>query len=343
MKMEKSKIESDLRRIGLEEGTHVAVALSMRSIGHVEGGSDAFLDAILDVIGPEGTLMMNAHTRVFPLSDIDSQYVFDSQTSLPWTGIVPSALMKRKNAIRSRHPVCSVVAIGKHARFLTEDHDENSKNELLPYAKLAQIDGYYLCIGTGDNFVAIRHEAQRRAGLFVVPKFTGVMYRNRQGEIKPYISLGTPCTKTQPQLVPQLVAEGIVKRGYIGMASSTISSAKELIEEMASILRNDPMLNLCRDGFCLECRELERRLNLYDRIEKPRVFQKNLAARKLIELRNRLVLKRYTILRIRNSKQNKEKSLSLLAERRIPEYIGLVLRTLRKQTTESKLSLTHAN
>jgi aminoglycoside N3'-acetyltransferase len=343
VKITKNQIASDLKSLGLKEGSHVAVSLSLKSIGFVEGGPDAFIDAVLDVIGPEGTLMMNTYTRLFPLSDIDPQYVFDPETTIPWTGIVPSTLMKRKNAIRSRHPACSVVALGKHARFLTEGHDEHVENEYLPYVKLAQTNGHYLCIGINDNFVAIRHEAQRRAGLFVVPKFTGVMYKNRQGETKPFILRNAICSVTQPLLVPQLVEMGIVKRGKIGMASSTLSPASELIEAMTSLLSEDPTLNLCSNAFCLECRELERRLNLYDRIRNPGFFQRNIAARKLIELRNKIVLRRYACVRVSNSKQNGKPNLSLFAERGIPNLVGSISRILGKSGTNGGKEQTNSS
>lgn len=329
MKIDKNQLICDLRHIGLKEGSHVAVTLSLKRVGFVEGGPDAFIDAVLDVIGSQGTLMMNTYTRLFPLSEIDPAFVFHPETSAPWTGIVTSTLLKRKNAIRSRHPVCSVVAIGRFANYLTEGHDENAKNEHLPYAKLAKIGGYYLCIGIEDRFVAIRHEAQRRAGLFVVPKFSGVFYKN-EDKTKLYILQNAPCTVTQPKLVPQLVREGIVKRGRIGMASSTIANANELIEAMASILREDPTLNLCSDIFCLECRELERKLNLYSRINNPRFFQKNPLAIMLIGFRNKLVLKRYSYFGLKNSRLTRMPSLSLLAEYTLPSLITSILQILRK-------------
>jgi len=340
--IEKNQIVSDLRRIGLKEGSHVAVTISLKNVGFLKGGPDAFIDALLEVVGPQGTLMMNTHTPLFPLSEIDPKYVFDPQTSLPWTGTVPCALLKRKDAIRSRHPACSVVAVGKLAKYLTDGHDENAQNENLPYEKLAEIHGYYLCVGLNDNFVAIRHEAQRRAGLFVVPKFTGVLYKNMKGEIKPYVLRNASCTISQPKLVPQLVEEGVVKRGHIGMAPSTIAPANELIKAMASILKKDPTLNLCDKAFCLECRELERRLNLYNRLRNPKFFQKNHAARKLISLRNKIVLKRYTRLSLKHSRQNRIPSFGLLADSYIPAFIYSISGILRKRRANSAKKADHS-
>jgi aminoglycoside 3-N-acetyltransferase len=154
------QIRTDLRKMGISKGDHVAVTLSFKSIGFVNGGPDAFIDALLDAVGPEGTIMMNTFTSSFPIAEIPSDYVFDPETTAPYTGLVPGALMKRTASVRSRHPTCSVVSIGRMAEYLTTVHDENA-TPFLPYERLAEINGKYLCIGLGGKLVAIRHEAQR--------------------------------------------------------------------------------------------------------------------------------------------------------------------------------------
>lgn len=51
-------LSEDLARLGLEAGDRVMVHASMRAIGPVEGGAESVIDAILDAIGPEGTMVM---------------------------------------------------------------------------------------------------------------------------------------------------------------------------------------------------------------------------------------------------------------------------------------------
>lgn len=277
----KDWIIKDLKRIGVKEGDHVAVTLSLKSIGYVKGGPDAFIDALLETVGPHGTIMMNTYTRASPrgnppISSIPrSDYIFDCRSTPAWTGIVPEAFRKRKDAIRSRHPISSVTAVGRYARYLTDGHDENSSS-FIPYSRLAGVDSKYLCIGLGHNLVAIRHEAQRLAGLFdVVPAVYGVKYRDADGKVRIYVYNIHPCVRKLPELVPPLKKMGVVKTGKIGMAYSIIAPVKDLIEEMTKMLKNDPTLNLCDKVYCLWCREAERRLDLYGRIENPKYFQKN--------------------------------------------------------------------
>ena len=305
------QIINDLKKIGVEKGDHIAVTLSLKSIGYVIGGPDAFIDALLEAVGEKGTIMMNTYTMPFGKSIIPSDYVFDAKKTMPYTGLVPQTMIKCEGAIRSRHPLCSVVSIGKMAKYLTQGHDETSK-PFLPYEKLAEIGGKYLAIGIGNRLVAIRHEAQRRAGLYVVPDYWGVNFVNSEGKIKRYIELRPPCVKKLPELVSKLEAKGTIKRGKVGMAYSFIGSAGKIIDAMAALLKENPTLNLCDDLFCYKCRELERRMNLYERIANPKLFQKNTFIRTVLSWRNKLLLRR----------------LNYSNPRKTPNWINKILRVI---------------
>jgi aminoglycoside 3-N-acetyltransferase len=328
----KEQIKADLAEIGLKKGSHVAVALSLKSVGRVVGGPDALIDAILEIIGSEGTLMMNTFTELFPLSEVERGYVFDPASSVPNTGIVPRTLWKRKGAIRSRHPVCSVVAIGNRALYLTGGHDGNAENPFLPYERLAEIGGLYLSIGLQDRFVAIFHEVQRRAGLIVVPMFSGVLYKNSKGKIRLYVFQNPPSILMQPKLVPFLVKNGFAKRGKVGMASSVIARADDLIKALVCLLREDPTLSLCGNFFCVHCREVERILDLYDGMREPKFFQKNLLVRRVIGFRNKLVLKRYGVFSFRKFGNRGFPSLSYLMEFGPVRFLSVVRRSNIRNT-----------
>jgi len=300
----KDRIISDLRKIGVREGDHIAVTLSFRSIGHVDGGPTTFIDALLEAVGPNGTIMMNTYTRTFPLSAIASDYISDYRSTPTWTGLVPETLRKRRDSIRSHHPSASVTAIGRLAKYLTEGHDENS-SLFMPYSRLADVGGKYLCIGLGNNLVAIRHEAQHLAGLSdVVDRWRGVKYRDDEGKVKIYAFNSPPCIRKSPELVPTMRKMGIVKIGKVGMARSIIASAKDLLHAMAQMLEKTPTLNLCDKVWCLWCREAERRLVLYEKIENSRFFQRNVFMKRTIALINEFRLNEYSFLSFRSGKGN---------------------------------------
>ena len=51
-----AQLASDLRRLGVREGGIVMVHTRMSALGWVVGGSEAVVRALLDALGPEGTL-----------------------------------------------------------------------------------------------------------------------------------------------------------------------------------------------------------------------------------------------------------------------------------------------
>jgi aminoglycoside 3-N-acetyltransferase len=284
----KAQIVEDLKKLGIDKGDSLAVVLSLKSVGIIEGGADAFIDALLEAVGSDGTVMLNAYTYNYPASEIRSKYIFDPVSTAPWTGIVPKMLLKRKGAFRSTHPVCSVVAIGKHAKLLTQDHTKTSR-PYMPYAKLAEIQGKYLAIGIGNNLVAIRHEAQYQAGIPTLLRY-GVQYRDPSGETHVFVWEHPPCEKNLPSLVPKIDELGIIKHGKVGQAEALLMFADDLIASEVAILKSNPALNQCGDILCVQCREIERKTNFWPADSAPYFFQRSRLMRKTLQLRNSLVL-----------------------------------------------------
>ncbi|MFO7560827.1 MAG: AAC(3) family N-acetyltransferase [Desulfobacterales bacterium] len=290
-------IVRDLKAMGIDKGDHLALGISFKSIGYIVDGPEALIDALLETVGPEGTIMMNTFTEFFYPAEIKYgwiDYIFDSETTKVNTGIVPETLRKRKNAIRSKHPTHSVAAIGKMAEYLTECHDETS-SAFLPFSRLSEINGKYLAIGIGERLVGFRHQAQYLAGLLDVVSWRRcVKFKAKDGQIKTFILRDRGgCPKRLSELVPHIRKAGLVQDGKIGMAVSLLVPAKEALGRMAELLKKNPESYLCGSVSCLWCRELERKLNLYDKIENPRYFQKNIVIRKLVGAMNWLREKDY--------------------------------------------------
>jgi Aminoglycoside N3'-acetyltransferase len=67
------QITRGLRALGLMRGVVVAVHSSLSAFGWVEGGASTVIQALMDVVGPEGTIIMSAYpvSPSLPLSDED--------------------------------------------------------------------------------------------------------------------------------------------------------------------------------------------------------------------------------------------------------------------------------
>jgi len=121
-------LAEDLRRLGLLPGQVVMLHASVKAIGWIVGGPDVVIQAILDVLGPEGTLMMYVGWEESPYLSIALEEghgeaycrecpAFDperSRANRKWS-ILTKYLHTWPGACRSDHPEASVVAMGAKA------------------------------------------------------------------------------------------------------------------------------------------------------------------------------------------------------------------------------------
>jgi aminoglycoside 3-N-acetyltransferase len=178
-----SDIVSGLKELGLPPGCSVLVHSALSSFGYVEGGADTVINALLDVVGPQGTLVVPTLTGDETQSAAKPPF-FDPINTPCWTGRIPETLRKRPEAIRSLHPTHSVAAIGADAESLTRDHwfSITPCDEYSPYYKLAQkANGYILLIG-------VDHESSTT--FHCIEEMVGVAYHMQPGFAYARIKIG---------------------------------------------------------------------------------------------------------------------------------------------------------
>ncbi|CAJ35654.1 aminoglycoside N(3)-acetyltransferase [Methanocella arvoryzae] len=172
-------ISRDLRALGLREGMTVIVHASLSSIGWVCGEAVAVIQALLNVVTEEGTLVMPAQTG---LSDpagwknppVPAPWVAIIRETMPaydaavtptrGIGIIAETFRKWPGAVRSSHPNLSLSALGKNARRITEGQTiDYALGENSPLARIYDLDGYVLMLGTGYDTCTSLHLAEYRA------------------------------------------------------------------------------------------------------------------------------------------------------------------------------------
>ena len=138
----KSRLVSDLKKLGLKAGMDVMVHSSLSAIGYVEGGADTVVDALLSAIGRRGTLMM-------PSFNHREAQVYNPMTTPTVNGAIPDAMWRRPEAVRSVHPSHALAAIGPKAEEYCRDHLEvGIFAQDSPIGKLIHGGGYILTMGT---------------------------------------------------------------------------------------------------------------------------------------------------------------------------------------------------
>ncbi len=150
---------------GIERGDHILVHSSLGSLGWVDGGADAVIDALLACVGPAGTVIFPTLTGC-PDDSRERPPVFDARHTRCWTGRIPETARSREGAVRSLHPTHSVAAIGKLAEWLTQGHElvRTPCGFGSPYGKLADIAGKIVLVGVSQAANTSFHHAEEIAG-----------------------------------------------------------------------------------------------------------------------------------------------------------------------------------
>jgi len=235
-----------LRQLGVTSGDIVMMHCSLSSLGYVEGGADALIDAVLETVGDSGTVMMPTLPDIF--------LPFDPRTSPSTVGKVSEAFRLRSRALRSCHPSHAVAAIGARAAELTEGHEHTDPTGIdSPYDRLRLLRGWIVLLGVDHDRNTTLHLAEsladlpylRRAELQVIQddgKIRSVTVERMAYGHREFIGLDRA-----------LRSAGIQRIGRIGGAMVRLVRADELVRYGLNLLRRDPAAFLCKKPRCIFC------------------------------------------------------------------------------------------
>ena len=236
---------SGLRELGLGAGDAVLAHSSLSSFGHVEGGADAVIDAIIEAVSPAGTVLFPTLTGSEALSP-DNPPVFDVSNTPCWTGKIPETARKRPGFVRSCHPTHSVCAFGEKAEWFTESHEFSPTPCGIgsPYDKLVQSGGLILLIGVTHDSNTTMHYIEEIAEVpwHMQPGTALSTIKFADGRIAQIpVSLhkyGTPRDFTR--LEREMLAKGIQVNGKIGESTVRLIKARAMVELVLARVTDEP-------------------------------------------------------------------------------------------------------
>lgn len=176
----KDDILSALKETGVRNGQTIMVHTSLKSLGFVCGGAQTIIEALIESVGRDGTIMMPAQSwkNLDPASGVhweepvewwdiirENWPAYDKDiTPTNTMGAVAEMFRKWPGTLRSDHPARSVAANGKNAEYLTSGHDlSDIFGESSPIGKLYALNGYVLLLGVGYDKNTSLHLADVRA------------------------------------------------------------------------------------------------------------------------------------------------------------------------------------
>jgi aminoglycoside 3-N-acetyltransferase len=288
------RLQNDIKNLGIKDGDHVALGVSYKSIGQVINGPRGLIDALLNVVGVSGTILVPTFTPMYPLSLVRNHKVpvFKKGETSSIDGVVSELIRTDVRAVRSSHPTNSFAAIGAEAEYLLKDHNSQAPS-YSPYSKLAEIQGKLLIIGLDYRFIGLRHEAQYKAGLLTcIPPVFGALYIDDNDSVKIFVrrDLGG-CVVRLPYMIHNLREADIVTDGNVGQGKAVVIPVREALRIMIDLLTDAPEDYLCGSSQCLWCREIERRLKINHKVPDKKWFHRYPFLRFFLDIYNYLRLR----------------------------------------------------
>lgn len=235
---------TQLKGMGIKKGDVLLVHASLSKMGYVEGGPKTVVDALLEVVGEEGHLLMpNSPNASLQLDYIRNVAVFDVKESPSKLGAISEYFRKLPNVIRSEHPTEPVSCVGHNAMYFVKDHFGaiTPYSRTSPFYRVAEQGGKILYIGvTLDNAGTSLHILEDAVENFVFPVYADevfdVQVKRANGQIEtmrtrvhnPEQSAKRKCD----ELIPLFEENGVLKHVMLGEAKTLLVQAKEMVDCM---------------------------------------------------------------------------------------------------------------
>lgn len=237
------QLENDFRNAGLVNGDVVLVHSSLSKIGHLQDGPKTFVDALLSVIGPNGTLLMpTSPNAVYQYDFIQENNTFDVLHTPSKTGKITEYFRTLPGVLRSWHPTEPVSAFGKDAQWFIEDHFNQLTpyNDKSPFSRVSQKGGKLLYVGVTLSMAGTNLHTLEDAVDFKFPVYASEIFEVEV--IDPHGKKHVVKTKVHnpeyskkrmcDDLIPLFISEGVMKKTKIGQANALIAEARPFLAVM---------------------------------------------------------------------------------------------------------------
>lgn len=240
----RQSLSADFHALGVQPGEVLLVHASLSSLGWVNGGAVAVTQALQDVLTPDGTLVMPAHSMDLtdpsgwqnpPVPESwwetvrETMPPFDPRTTTTrGMGRIAELFRTWPDVRRSKHPHSSFAAWGKYAEFITANHAlPFSLGDGSPLARVYDLNGRVLLLGTDKN--TSLHLAEARAGQRKVVQVSAPMLVNGQQEWVTFDEWDYD-DDTFPPVKAAFEASGAVTTGKVGSATAKLVRQRELVD-----------------------------------------------------------------------------------------------------------------
>lgn len=236
--VKKSDIERGLRKLGVKAGMAVEVHSSLHSFGHVDGGAKTLIEALMNVIGKKGTIVMPSFmlSANQPLNDLDKELgltlkikILQNDQERSGMGIVSDIFRKLPGTLTGKG-LFRVSAWGK-------DADIHS----LGFQHLIDMNGWALLLGVDIYSLSTMHYVEDSLPDEIRDMFKpSEEVRKLYPEGQWFTEAWNPPVKPWYTIQNRAYDKGMIKDGMIGDCKCMLFKVQDVIGLYRQALQSDP-------------------------------------------------------------------------------------------------------
>ena len=238
-----SDILAGFQQIPLTKSKIIMVHSSYKSLGGVEGGAGTVINALLEWVGPDGTVLF----PTFNFTSWSEDHYFDINETPSHMGIIGELARQQASAIRTRHPMYSFAVLGKNRNEFAACDDVEAYGRNSVFQRFHELNGTIVSIGLGWNSTfSLHHYVEYRTGCNYrrTKRFAGI-YVESDGirKITTYTMFVRKDQTVTTDIVPgmdELFENGVIRATQIGSAIVHYASANDFFDSMSVIVRQHP-------------------------------------------------------------------------------------------------------
>lgn len=254
----KSELKREFKRLIPKDCSSVIIHTSLSSIGYIPGGTQSYIDAWIEIMSKEGTIVMptqsanNSDPALWQNPPVPKEWWQTIRDEMPayskevtptaYIGKVPETFRRYSGVVRSSHPTCSFAALGPLAHYFMDQHPlDDCFNLDSPLGRMMEKDTWCALVGVGYDACTAMHLGEALSGM--LPLFTQgsaiqnedgkrewINYLSREERSEDFPIIGRDFEKSHPLYVI---------KGKIGQSNITFVKVKPLVEFTAEWLKEE--------------------------------------------------------------------------------------------------------
>ncbi|UTR13244.1 AAC(3) family N-acetyltransferase [Salipaludibacillus sp. LMS25] len=239
-------LAANLSHVGVQGGMSLLVHSSLSALGWTNGGAVAVIQALIETVTEQGTLVMPAQSgdisdpKNWQAPAVPKEWWKDIKATMPpydphttptrAMGQIAELFRTWPGVIRSNHPSLSFSAWGKNNAEMMADHQlAFGLGEASPLSKLYDADAYVLCLGTHYDTNTCFHLGEYRAPLYELQWQGAPVFRNGQWQWVTYRDI-VFAEDEFSTMGDAFEHECQVVKGHVGLAETRLFSLRQAVD-----------------------------------------------------------------------------------------------------------------